>query len=474
MNIREYLRNKFENKSCQILGFGRSNRPLAEMLLSAGAKVTVRDKAFLLDDPNARELEARGASFICGDGYLEDLRGDYIFRSPGFRHDLIEISAAVADGAILSSEMELFFEVCPCPILGITGSDGKTTTTTLTHLFLSREVEKRGRGRAFVGGNIGAPLLPLVFEMTEDDFAVVELSSFQLQTMRQSPKRAILTNITPNHLNWHIDMDEYINAKCNICRHTGIDALIANVENAVTWEIAQNSDLPVTYFSSQRSSYAEIVPDFKENCNAIYTDGGSIFFDNGREREELIAVRDILLPGKHNVENYMAAIAITRGLVSKETVCEIATTFGGVEHRLELVREKDGVRFYNSSIDSSPTRTAAALSALSKAPIIILGGSDKNIPFDGLAKDVCEKTKAAIVTGESALKILSEIEKCPLYDRERVCVKHIDDFREAVLEAASLAECGDIVLLSPACASFDHFKDFAERGNYFKEIVRGL
>ena len=474
MNIREYLRNKFENKSCQILGFGRSNRPLAEMLLSAGAKVTVRDKAFLLDDPNARELEARGASFICGDGYLEDLRGDYIFRSPGFRHDLIEISAAVADGAILSSEMELFFEVCPCPILGITGSDGKTTTTTLTHLFLSREVEKRGRGRAFVGGNIGAPLLPLVFEMTEDDFAVVELSSFQLQTMRQSPKRAILTNITPNHLNWHIDMDEYINAKCNICRHTGIDALIANVENAVTWEIAQNSDLPVTYFSSQRSSYAEIVPDFKENCNAIYTDGGSIFFDNGREREELIAVRDILLPGKHNVENYMAAIAITRGLVSKETVCEIATTFGGVEHRLELVREKDGVRFYNSSIDSSPTRTAAALSALPKAPIIILGGSDKNIPFDGLAKDVCEKTKAAIVTGESALKILSEIEKCPLYDRERVCVKHIDDFREAVLEAASLAECGDIVLLSPACASFDHFKDFAERGNYFKEIVRGL
>lgn len=474
LNIREYLRNKFENKSCQILGFGRSNRPLAEMLLSAGAKVTVRDKAFLLDDPNARELEARGASFICGDGYLEDLRGDYIFRSPGFRHDLIEISAAVADGAILSSEMELFFEICPCPILGITGSDGKTTTTTLTHLFLSREVEKRGRGRAFVGGNIGAPLLPLVFEMTEDDFAVVELSSFQLQTMRQSPKRAILTNITPNHLNWHIDMDEYINAKCNICRHTGIDALIANAENAVTWEIAQNSDLPVTYFSSQRSSYAEIVPDFKENCNAIYTDGGSIFFDNGREREELIAVRDILLPGKHNVENYMAAIAITRGLVSKETVCEIATTFGGVEHRLELVREKDGVRFYNSSIDSSPTRTAAALSALSKAPIIILGGSDKNIPFDGLAKDVCEKTKAAIVTGESALKILSEIEKCPLYDRERVCVKHIDDFRDAVLAAASIAESGDIVLLSPACASFDHFKDFAERGNYFKELVRGL
>jgi UDP-N-acetylmuramoylalanine--D-glutamate ligase len=310
--------------------------------------------------------------------------------------------------------------------------------------------------------------------MTEDDFAVVELSSFQLQTMRQSPKRAILTNITPNHLNWHIDMDEYITAKCNICRHTGIDMLIANAENEVTQKVAENSNLPITYFSSQRGSYAEIVPGFKKNCKAIYVDGGSIFFDDGKDREELIPTREILLPGKHNVENYMAAIAITRGFVSKETICEIATTFGGVEHRLELVREKDGVKFYNSSIDSSPTRTAAALSALPKAPIIILGGSDKNIPFDGLALDVCKKTKAAIVTGESAPKILAEIEKCPAYNRELFSVKHVDDFKDAVLTAASLAEQGDIVLLSPACASFDHFKDFAQRGNYFKELVRGL
>ena len=474
LNIREYLRNKFENKSCQILGFGRSNKPLAEMLLSAGAMVTVRDRADLLDDPNARELRERGAGFICGEGYLDDLHGDYIFRSPGFRHDLVEISAAIAEGAILSSEMELFFEVCPCPILGITGSDGKTTTTTLTHLFLSREAEKRGKGRAFVGGNIGAPLLPLVFEMTEDDFAVVELSSFQLQTMRQSPQRAILTNITPNHLNWHIDMGEYIAAKRNICCHLGIEHLVVNRENTITHGIAQSLDVATTYFSSVRSSYDEIVPFFKENSVAVYEKDGVIMIDDGKSVEKVIDTADIVLPGKHNVENYMAAIAITRGLVSKETVCEIATTFGGVEHRLELVREKDGVKFYNSSIDSSPTRTAAALSALPKAPIIILGGSDKNIPFDSLAKDVCEKTKAAIVTGESAPKILCEIERCPLYDRERVCVKHVDDFKDAVLAAASIAESGDIVLLSPACASFDHFKDFAERGNYFKEIVRGL
>ena len=474
MNITEYLKNKFENKRCQVLGFARSNKPLVELLLSAGAHVTVRDKnEKVLDDAFARSLAARGAEFVVGDGYLDELDGDFIFRSPIFRHDLPEIKAATDKGAKLSSEMELFFEICPCPIFGITGSDGKTTTTTLTHLFLDIEKRKSGN-RAYVGGNIGAPLLPLVFEMTENDVAVVELSSFQLQTMRHSPARAIITNITPNHLNWHTDMDEYITAKCNICRHEGVGVLVANAENDVTREIAKNSDLPVTYFSSNKGSYSEIVPFFKENCNAIYEDGGVIYFDNGESREEIVHTADILLPGRHNVENYMAAIAITRGFVTNETVREVAASFGGVEHRLELVREKDGVRFYNSSIDSSPTRTAAALSALPKAPIIILGGEDKNVPFDGLAMDVCTRVKAAVVTGVAAPKILSAIENCPEYDPKRVVVKHIDDFREAVISAAHMAESGDIVLLSPACTSFDHFKDFAERGNYFKEIVGGL
>ena len=473
LDIREYLKNKFENKLCQVLGFGRSNKPLALLLLEAGARVCVRDQKYQLEDELARSLHDKGVEFVSGESYLEGLQGDYIFRSPGIRHDLPEMCEAIKNGAELTSEMELFFEVCPCPIFGITGSDGKTTTTTLTHLFLNEEKKKSGH-KAYVGGNIGAPLLPLVFEMTEDDVAVVELSSFQLQTMKQSPSRAIITNITPNHLNWHTDMDEYITAKCNICRHTGVGMLVANAENDVTREIAKNSDLPITYFSSKKSAYSEIVPFFKENCNAIYEHDGVICFDNGEEREEIVRSADILIPGRHNVENYMAAIAITRGYVSNETVRNIATTFGGVEHRLELVREKDGVRFYNSSIDSSPTRTAAALSALPKSPIIILGGSDKNIPFDGLALDVCQKTKAAIVTGESAPKILSEIEKCPIYDKEKHVVKYIPDFDEAVAAAADLATSGDIVLLSPACASFDRFKDFAHRGNYFKEIVRKL
>ena len=475
LNISEYLIKKFKDKKCFVLGFGRSNRPLAEMLMSAGATVTVCDgNAELSNDPDVKKYAESGMKFNLGREYLADLEGDYIFRTPGIRPDLPEMRRAIDNGATLSSEMELFFEVCPCPIFGITGSDGKTTTTTLTHLFLETECKKSGRGRAYVGGNIGAPLLPKVFEMTEDDVAVVELSSFQLQTMRVAPGRAIITNITPNHLNWHTDMDEYIAAKCNICFHSPISMLVANAENNVTREIARNSDLPITYFSSKKSRYSDIVPFFKENCNAIYEDDGAIYFDNGEAREEILRTEEILLPGRHNVENYMAAIAITRGFVSNGTIKEIASAFGGVEHRLELVREKDGVRFYNSSIDSSPSRTAAALSALPKAPVIILGGADKNIPFDTLAQDVCTKTKAAVVTGDSANKILAEIEKCPLYDREKLTVKHIPDFTEAVLAAADMAEDGDIVLLSPACTSFDRFKDFAERGRYFKEIIKGL
>ncbi|MBQ8410020.1 MAG: UDP-N-acetylmuramoyl-L-alanine--D-glutamate ligase [Clostridia bacterium] len=475
MTVNEYLIKKFKNKKCNVLGFARSNKPLVDMLLQAGAQVTVRDRnEKLLLDSEAVSFASRGAVFTLGEQYLAELRGDYIFRTPAIRHDLPQIAEAVKGGAVLTSEMELFLEVCPCPVLGITGSDGKTTTTTVTHLLLETEMRKRGSGKAYIGGNIGAPLLPLVGKMTAEDVAVVELSSFQLQTMTLSPSRAVITNITPNHLNWHTDMDEYISAKCNICRHAPVSMLVANAENAVTREIAKNSDLPVTYFSSKASSYGEIVPFFKENCNAIYEKDGVIFFEGEGKREAVLTSKDILLPGRHNVENYMAAIALTRGLVSNDTVREVATSFGGVEHRLELVRTHRGVTYYNSSIDSSPTRTAAALSALPKAPVIICGGSDKNIPFDGLARDLCTRTKAVVLTGEAASKILTEIEKCPLYDPARLVVKHIPEFKDAVLSASALAESGDAVLLSPACASFDRFRDFAERGNYFKEIVNGL
>lgn len=475
LNISEYFANKFKNKLCHVLGFGRSNRPLVEMLISCGARVTVRDKNIgIVDEEIYEKLMGAGVEFILGENYLSGLDGDYIFRSPGIRHDLPEIADAVKRGAVLTSEMELFFEVCPCRMIGITGSDGKTTTTTLTHLFLDAEMKKAGKGRAYVGGNIGQPLLPLVKDMTEADVAIVELSSFQLQTMTVSPTRAAITNISPNHLNWHIDMDEYITAKCNICRHGKMERLVVNAENDVTREIAKNSDQPLIYFSSKKSDYVGIVPFFKENCLAVYEKSGEIFIDDGKKCEKIIEVSDIIIPGRHNVENYMTAIALTHGLVSKETVREIAGTFNGVEHRLELVRERNGVRFYNSSIDSSPSRTAAAVSALPKAPIIICGGAEKGVPFDSLAEMLCTSVKGVVLTGDSSPKIMEEIEKCPKYDVSRLCVKHKDDFKEAVLCAASMAEAGDIVLLSPACTSFDRFKNFEERGKYFKDIVNSI
>ena len=476
LNIRETLKERFNKCKCRVLGFARSNKPLIELLLDSGALVTVHDKnENIINDEKYVAFKQRGVEFKIGDSYLDGgLCADYIFRSPVFRPDIKEIAQAVEKGAILSSEMELFFEICPCRIIGITGSDGKTTTTTLTHLFLKTYLESIGGATAYVGGNIGAPLLPHVFEMSEDDIAVVELSSFQLMDMTRSPYRALITNITPNHLNWHTDMDEYISAKANICKNSGMSLFVANRENATVKQIADEMDVPVTYFSSTKCSYDEIVPSFKRDCKAIYESDGAIVIDDGREQRKIINTADILLPGRHNIENYMAAIALTDSLVSAEAVRQVATTFKGVEHRLELVREKDGVRFYNSSIDSSPSRTAAALSALSTKPIIICGGAEKGVEFDTLARDLCEKTCAVVLTGASAPKILAELEKCPIYDRDSLLVRHISDFDEAVKFAAYIAKKGDIVLLSPACTSFDRFVDFAHRGNHFKDIVNSL
>jgi len=459
----------FRGKKCCVLGFARSNRPLVDMLLSAGAIVSVHDKNTESGD---ERLESLGVKFCVGDGYLDGLRADYIFRSPGIRYYLPEIENAVKNGAVLTSEMELFFSLCRATVIGVTGSDGKTTSTTLTHLFLQRELEKTGAGRVYVGGNIGAPLLPQVDNMTGDDFAVVELSSFQLQTMKQSPARALITNISPNHLDWHKDYEEYISAKCNICRHKGAQMLVTNADNEVTREIARKTDLPITFFSSQKHSYAEMIPSFSENCKAIYEDGGDIYLDDGKERVSVLKMADILLPGRHNVENYMAAIGLTQGLVSHETIREIATTFPGVEHRLEYVRTFDGVKYYNSSIDSSPSRTQAALGALDKKPIIICGGAEKGIGFESLGPVLCQKAKAVILTGATAQKIYNAIVSCPEYGEKKLPVTVVSDFRDAVLAAKGEAEDGDIVLLSPACTSFDRFRDFEERGNYFKQIVR--
>ena len=485
---------------CAVLGLGISNLPLIDTLLQEGATVTARDlKPREKLGKTADELEARGVRLILGEGYLEELHEQVIFRSPGIRPDLPPLSEAVARGAILTSEMELFFARTKTPIFAITGSDGKTTTTNLTHQLLRRQFEKDSRGRrVYMGGNVGTPLLPRLGEMTEDDIAVAELSSFQLFTMKQSATRAVITNITPNHLNWHPDMAEYTAAKCNIYNHESTEHVTLNADNAVTADLAKTiiaeTDLPITLFSSTKQSFRQIFPTHRAGCTAIFCrddgEGETILLSDGEYDMPILPTAHIRLPGRHNVENYMAAISLTRGLIDPETIDEVASTFPGVEHRLELVRTLHGVSYYNSSIDSSPTRTCAAMSAIrelrerlgtnpdgslkGRDPLVICGGQDKHVPFDPLAEGLCQMASRVILTGEARDQIMDALLRCPLYDPEKLPVTVIPDYREAMKTACHIAREGDIVLLSPACTSFDAFKNFEERGEVFREIVKTL
>ncbi len=453
-------------KTASVLGLGISNVPLSYFLLSCGMKVTVRDKKGKDElGPDAAKLEALGARFALGPDYLDGLCENYIFRSPGIRPDVPEIARAVANGSILSSEMELFFELCPCPIIAITGSDGKTTTTTVTSLILKKEAELTGSGRKiYLGGNIGTPLIDKVGLMDPDDIAVLELSSFQLQTMNTSPCVAAVTNVTPNHLNWHTGMDEYIAAKANVFAHQDDNCrVVLNYENDVTRRYAENAASRVCFFSSKRIPPAG---------DAVYEENGSIYLRYDGRTEEIIKTADIKIPGRHNVENYMTAIGLTAGLVSKEAVYYVAKNFNGVEHRLEFVREKDGVRFYNGSIDSSPTRTAAALSCFDCPVVIILGGYDKNLDYAPLCKPLFDHARAAILTGQNGEKIYRSMFEYGI--PEDFTVIKEPDFQRAVSAAANAAQPGDVVILSPAAASFDCFKNFEERGKRYKQIVNSI
>lgn len=450
-----------------VLGFGISNRPLVDILLRLEAQVTVydqKDAAALGDE--ATQMQARGARFTTD---LKDALSpapDLIFRTPGIRPDHPDIVAAVKNGAELSSEMAWFLEITPATVFAITGSDGKTTTSTLT----AKMLEAAGK-TVYLGGNIGRPLLPLVADMTKDDFAVVELSSFQLFDLPTFavPHRAALTNLTPNHLNWHVDMEEYTLAKTRIYEGERCRRLVTNADNAITSALAENAkaERELLLFSSAPVA-AEKLSDGIRLMDGFITlckDGTTV---------PLLAIEDILLPGRHNVENYMAAIGLVHDIVPASAIRAVATTFGGVEHRLEVVRVRRGATYYNSSIDSTPTRTAAAISALTCPMVLICGGYDKHIDFAPLADALCARAHAVVLTGATADKIHQAILACPSYDSGKLTVVREPDFERAVYAAADLAYRGDAVLLSPACASFDAFPNFEVRGQTFKRIVTEL
>ncbi len=457
-----------KDKHVAVVGIGVSNTPLIDFLLTCGARVTARDIKTRDKLPElAATLEKKGVTLSLGNDYLENFTEDIIFKAPGIRGDLPQFRNAVSNGAVLTSEMEVFFELCPCKIFGITGSDGKTTTTTLTYKMLELEMKKQGSdARVWVGGNIGKPLLPEIDSFRENDLAVVELSSFQLHMMKKSPFCAAITNVSPNHLNWHTDMDEYTLSKENIFLCKGNERVVLNYGCDITREMASLTDCEVIYFSGRCTP--------EGNNAAVYEKNGCIVHrDITGNIKEILRTDAIKIPGRHNVENYMTAIALTLGHVSPETVNEIATTFGGVEHRCEFVRNFEGVKYYNSSIDSSPTRTEAALRAFREKLIVICGGYDKNIPYEPLALPLIECAKKVILVGATAPKIKSALLSCKEYNGTPEIIE-ADTFENAVNAARDTAENGDIVVLSPASASFDMFKNFEERGNYFKALVNGF
>lgn len=459
-----------------VCGIGISNLPLIDFLLGLGKdiRVTARDRKDreALGELAGR-LKARGVSLRLGDDYLGELDEAVIFRTPGLRPDTPALAAAARRGGLITSEMELFLELTPATLIGVTGSDGKTTTTTLTYKMLEEAFSGHDR-RVYVGGNIGRPLLPMLGGMSEGDIAVLELSSFQLQSMRVSPEISTITNITPNHLDWHTGMEEYREAKLNICSRPGAVRLSVNAECAATYEIGRASPLEVTFFSSVRQGYDNIVPAGKKGARAIFERDGYIVTSDGKSEERMLRVSDILLPGRHNVENYMAAIANVYGFVSIDAIVRVAKSFPGVEHRLEFVREIDGVKYYNSSIDSSPTRTSAALTALPVKPVVICGGYDKKIPFSPLSEALIKGASGVVLTGATAGKIYDSLLGNPAFNPADLPVVLVSDFEGAVSGARAMAKPGGIVLLSPGCASFDRFSNFMERGEFFKRIVRSL
>lgn len=448
--------DKMKGQRIAVIGAGVSNTPLIELLAQRGMDVTVCDKRGLMDlGEKGLMLDALGVKWQLGDTYLDNLDFDVIFRTPGLHPSKLE----KAGNARITSEMEAFFDLCPCKIIAVTGSDGKTTTTSII-----AELLRAAGHTVHVGGNIGRPLLCDIPNMTKKDFAVLELSSFQLMTMKKSPAIAVVTNVAPNHLDVHKSMDEYVQAKRQIFANQKLhDRLITNADNEITLRFAEEADARVTLFSR-----------LDELEDGIFFDGVSICRSTGGEAMRVCKATEILLPGMHNIENYMAALAATEDFVSDDIFRKVAREFGGVEHRIELVRVKDGVSYYNDSIASSPTRTMAALKSFDKKLILIAGGYDKKIPFDTLGPEICDHVKVLVLTGATSKAIRQSVEAAANYKPDAPIILEEDDFVKAVHCAADKAEIGDVVILSPACASFDKFKNFEERGNLFKQIVKSF
>ena len=460
----EQLQNLIQGKKVAFIGAGVSHKRCIEQFVELGAQVTLCDQKKSLEDFGAyadtlRRLHVR---LSLGEHYTDGFAGqDIIMRTPGYEYYKPELQAALQAGTKVTSEVELFFELCPCEIVAVTGSDGKTTTTTL----ISKMFEAAGR-KVFLGGNIGAALLPQLADVTPEAVAVVELSSFQLISMRVSPRVAVVTNVTPNHLDHHKDMQEYIDAKRNIllwqvppCR------AVLGFENEISRGMQKDCKGEQVWFTR--------LHDTDKGAFLRESDDTLCYAENGVVTP-ILPRAEVKLRGLHNVENLLAAIAAVWGRVPVEAMRQVGSTFTGVEHRIEPVRTLDGVTYYNDSIASSPTRTIAGLRSFNQKIILIAGGYDKKIPYEPLAPEILAHVKTLVLMGATGPRIEAAVRACPGFDESALTILHADSMQHAVELARGAAQPGDVVSLSPASASFDLYPNFEVRGRDYKNIVNNL
>ena len=452
---------EIKGKRVAFIGIGTSNLPLIAQFAGKGAQVIACDrKSFEELGENGVKARGCGAELKLGEDYLNDIDADIVFRSPGtpfYRDELVQLRE---QGKVLTSEMEVFFDLCPCKTIAVTGSDGKTTTTTIISEFL-----KAAGKTVHLGGNIGKPLLPEIERISSDDYAVVELSSFQLISMRKSPDIAVVTNLAPNHLDIHKDMQEYVDSKRNIVLHqNAFGKAVVNLDNDIANSFSDDVRGQLCKFSVKNTVE-----------NGAFLNGTTICYNDYGVVTRIMDISDIRIPGMHNVENYLAAISAVWGIVSVADIIRVAREFGGVAHRAEFVREYRGVKYYNDSIASSPTRTALGTLSLYKDKIVIIaGGYDKHIPYEPLGPVINDKVKVLILLGDTAPKIEAAVKNADNYNAEELTIINVTNMEEAVAAAVANTEPGDIVSLSPASASFGLYRNFEERGNHFKSIVNGL
>lgn len=468
----ESFKELLKSKKIAVLGVGISNRPLIRYIHALGAEITAFDQLdendpVLIKSRTDFENDGIRLNWSTGPEYLSRLRNfDIIFRTPKMRFDLPELLAERERGAVITSEMEVFMDLCPAKMWAVTGSDGKTTTTTLISLFL----ESAGY-KVHLGGNIGTPLLDQIDNIKPEDAVVLELSSFQLISMRKSPDIAVLTNITPNHLDVHLDYNEYISAKKNIFLYQSFDSrLILNRDNELTRGFSSEARGFVSWFSRQNSK-----------CQpAAVFDQGWLCWQDQSGIVPVVKAEEIVIPGKHNVENYLAAISAVWGYADAKAIRSVAKTFGGVAHRLELVRDLDGVRYYNSSIDTSPTRSMAALDALSdrgENAVLIMGGQDKKCDYTGLGRAILKASRKIILCGENSdliENVITSEAEAEGTDLGKMQIIKCESYQESVRKARQISLPGEVVVLTPAGTSFDKFRHFEERGNLFKKLVNDL